>query len=121
MDMPFSDWLVHNQTVFISPYDSSGYGEFYPHYTVRHPLPENRKSQFHYLRPDLGTTIYPYSRYNDLCRDLDIKPLMAENVTDSTYPIGLSQEADEHMQRWFAWDNQEVARLEGSQSWKKGK
>lgn len=55
---PFDDWLLNNEIVFTSPYDRAGLGRYWPGYSVRHPIPENRKSQFVYLRPDLGTEIH---------------------------------------------------------------
>lgn len=101
--MPFSEWILGNLTPFTTPYDSAGYGRFFPSYTVRHPLPENRKSQFLYLRPDLGTSIYRFTDLAAFGAELDVQ-LDRHNRTSDDAPPELSAEAEAHMRRWFAWD-----------------
>lgn len=101
--MPFSEWLVSNQTPFTTPYDSAGLGRFFPGYTVRHALPENRKSQFMYLRPDLGTKIYQFTALDVLGDALDIR-LERHNWTIGNEPPELTTQAAAHMRRWFSWD-----------------
>lgn len=103
VDRPFEDWLLNNQVPFTTPYDSSGRGSFYPAYTVRHPLPENRKSQYLYLRPDLGTIVFPYENVGELHGLLDIAPPVI-NGTDVNPPPDLSDDAREYVENWFAWD-----------------
>jgi hypothetical protein len=100
---PFSEWIVHNETPFTTPYDSAGRGRFFPNYTVRHPLPENRKSQFMYLRPDLGTEVWRYTELPRLAAELDIK-LGRHNGTDEEARDAITPEALDHMDRYFAWD-----------------
>lgn len=100
---PFDDWLIGNEVVFTSPYDSAGRGRFFPQFTVRHPLPENRKSQFMYLRPDLGTDVVPYMRLAQLAARLDVT-LASVNTTSKDAPPPLSDGAREHINRLFAWD-----------------
>ncbi|HEV2747730.1 MAG TPA: hypothetical protein VGW34_10595 [Allosphingosinicella sp.] len=102
VELPFSDWLTDNQTVFTSPYDSAGMNRFWPGYTVRHPLPETRKSQFLYLRPDLGTRIYRFDELEQLGSALGVD-LGHHHKTDGA-PPQLSAAAVEHVQRYFAWD-----------------
>ena len=70
--MPFSEWVVTNKGVFTSPYDSTPAGRFWPEYAIRHSVPENRKSQFVYLRPDLGTVIYWHRSLQRLATELDM-------------------------------------------------
>jgi len=101
--MPFSDWLLSNQTPFTTPYDSAGLGRFFPNYTVHHPLPENRKSQFMYLRPDLGTTVYQFTDLEAFGTALGVQ-LGRHNRTSADDAPNLSAEAEAHMRRWFAWD-----------------
>lgn len=100
---PFEDWLIGNDIPFTTPYDSAGYGRFFPAYCCRHPLPENRKSQFIYLRPDLGTSIYRYDRIGDLFAMLDVMP-DRQNGTREDAPPPLSPEARAYVDRWFDWD-----------------
>jgi hypothetical protein len=100
---PFSEWLMNNQTVFTHAYDATGKGRFFPKFTVRHPLPENRKSQFIYLRPDLGTTIWPFQYLQNLAEHLNVN-LTQHNNTPQKPPPPLTDEASQYMQHWFQWD-----------------
>jgi hypothetical protein len=103
VERPFEDWLINNERVFTSPYDSSGLGRFFPAYTVRHPLPENRKSQFIYLRPDLGTEIVPYADVQRFYRALDVDPPRMNGTFDEP-PPPLSGDAQVYVDQWFRWD-----------------
>ena len=103
VSVPFESWLIGNELPFTTPYDSAGLGRFFPAYCCRHPLPENRKSQFVHLRPDLGTEIFPYSQIGDLFADLGVAPHRI-NGTDSSPPPLLSCEARSYVARWFQWD-----------------
>lgn len=108
--MPFSDWIVNNRIPFTTPYDTAGLGRYWPQYTVRHALPENRKSQFVYLRPDLGTICYSYAIMNVLYGDLGLEPpAVRENVTDGSDHPPLTAEAWDHIDRFFAWDLEAVS------------
>ncbi|RWE37446.1 hypothetical protein [Mesorhizobium sp.] len=108
VDMPFSDWIVKNNLPFTNPYDSAGKGRFWPQYTVRHSLPENRKSQFVYLRPDLGTGIVPYSQLGWLYHHLGIADLFRTNSTQPSPVPQLNAEAKDHVDRFFRWDFEQM-------------
>lgn len=101
----FDEWLRCNDTPFTTPYDSTGAGRYWPELTVRHPLPENRKSQFVYLRPDLGTTIINYNHKKIIegvfCVSLDEH---STNVTPPLAPPVLSDSGMAYVREWFAWD-----------------
>lgn len=105
----FDKWLVENETVFTSPYDSGGLGRFWPGFTVRHPLPENRKSQFIYLRPDLGTEVWQSHALAHLATDLGVT-LADDSVGTISHKTGevsapqLSSIARDHVERFFSWD-----------------
>lgn len=101
---PFNQWLVENELPFTTPYDSTGLGRFFPAYCCRHPLPENRKSQFMYLRPDLGTTIYRYADQLDMLYDLLKVSPGRQNGTDGTIHPDLSDASINYVNRWFHWD-----------------
>jgi hypothetical protein len=103
VEAPFDQWLLNNETVFTSPYDSAGLGRFFPAYTVLHPLPENRKSQFVYLRPDLGTEVVPYSDIARLHTALDVTPPRLNGTAEEPVPP-LSGEAEAYVRCWFRWD-----------------
>jgi len=99
----FSEWVLHNQIVFTSPYDRAGLGRFFPRYTNNHPMPENQKSQFVYLRPDLGTKIFKFTELGKIEKELGIK-LPHHNKSSGTLYSGLTEEATEYVRRVFKWD-----------------
>jgi hypothetical protein len=103
VERPFDDWVMNNDIVFTQPYDSAGLGRYWPHYTVRHPLPENRKSQFVYLRPDLGTEVVRYDDLVILTDQLGLS-LGTFNATVPEPTPTLSDEATKYVCRVFAWD-----------------
>ncbi len=101
--MSFEDWLVTNNRVFTNPYASVGMA-FYPQFNVRHSLPENRKSQFVYLRPDLGTQIY---RFEDqlpaMQKLLDVDMPKTNDTLPDPVPAMRPSVWDVILDR-FAWD-----------------
>ncbi|MEM8553007.1 MAG: hypothetical protein AAGF45_11560 [Pseudomonadota bacterium] len=100
----FSDWLLNNEVVFTSPYDRTTRGRFFPAYCVRHPVPENRKSQAMYIRPDLGTKWWPFSRVGDLARELGVVLDERHNQTNC-HPVPLlTPDASDYVARVHAWD-----------------
>ena len=99
-NISFSDWVLKNEIIFTNAYESEG---FNPKYMVKHRLPENRKSQYVYLRPDLGTIIYKYSRLESLAKVLDVK-LSVRNVSMKIPWEPVSAEALKYITRHFAWD-----------------
>lgn len=104
----FSDWIVRNRAIFTHPYITGDTG-FRPFFTLRHPLPENLKSQFVYLRPDLGTGIYRYEELGALATELGIN-LARHHHTDARPAPTISAEAMEHMRLYFGWDFTAVER-----------
>jgi hypothetical protein len=103
-ERPFEDWLLNNETVFTTPHDDIGAGRFWPGFAVRHNLPENRKSQFLYLRPDLGTRLFSFADLAGIARHLDVDFPAPQNKTESSPPPTLSEAAENHIAAWFAWD-----------------
>ena len=103
---PFSDWIVNNEIVFTDPHGSEGGLEFYPQYNVRHAVPENRKSQFLTLRPDLGTEVYRFDDLDLVARRLalDLRLLKRANTTVQAPMPDLTPEARDHVERFFSWD-----------------
>ncbi len=102
----FDSWLLNNREVFTSPYDYSGGSKYWPNQTVLHPRPENLKSQYVYLRPDLGTKIIPYPRLHLLGALLGVDLIERHNQTEqrNELPLHLSHDAQSHVERVFAWD-----------------
>lgn len=103
VEVPFEEWLLHNEQVFTSPYDSAGLGRFFPAYACRHPVPENRKSQFVYLRPDLGTRIFHFDDLWMLFEALGVEPGHQNGTGDEAAPQ-LTAAGLEYVHRWFGWD-----------------
>lgn len=104
VEMPFDQWIVDNRLVFTSPYDQNDGLRFYPGFCVRHALPENRKSQFTYLRPDLGTDVVRYDDVDRLYAMLDVEPARENAAPDRGETPSLSPAARDHIAAFFAWD-----------------
>lgn len=98
----FSSWIVNNNVVFTNGHSECS-NEYFPKYTVRYSLPENRKSQFIYLRPDLGTKIYRYESLDKLAKDLDIE-LLHLNHSSKQDVSKINGNAIDHIHRFFEWD-----------------
>lgn len=63
-DKGFMHWLVYGTVPFAR--SSSPTGITYPQYHTLHPMHEFRKSQRVYLRPDLGTSVFPFRLANNM-------------------------------------------------------
>ncbi len=105
--VPFSEWILTNSTVFTDPYVAgAGHPGFWPRYAVMHPIPENRKSQFMYLRPDLGVQVYPYHKIDFLADSIGVS-LKKENTSkleDHPYSFRCPDDVAAHMHAYFGWD-----------------
>lgn len=103
VSVPFEEWLVENSIPFTDPFDSAG-TDYFPKYAVRHPIPENRKSLFVYLRPDLGTEILTYHGTVAML-GLDASKRMNESGCGSVPDFyELSLQAKLHLNTFFEWD-----------------
>ncbi len=101
--MDFSTWILRNTFIFANAYGTVGLNHFHVQYTVRHPIPETMKSQFLYLRPDLGTRIYKFTDLAALECDLNIRTVKCNHTEVEPMPR-LTDEAYDHIQRFFNWD-----------------
>lgn len=101
-DLGFSDWILTNQSIFTLAHLVD---EIYAKYTTSVPLPETRKSQWHTLRPDLGTRILKFPATDAIEKILDIK-MDHKNGTNSHDIPPISEEAQEHMKKYFKWELQ---------------
>lgn len=113
VDRPFADWLLNNEIPFTTPYDRAGLGRYWPQFTVRHPLPENRKSQWLYLRPDLGTEVYRFDQLDELASRLDVS-LALHNATTAEPAPPIGPEGWDYVRRslWWDWEASCVPDLE---------
>lgn len=101
----FEEWLVDNQIIFTSQHDQTGQGGFHPQYACKHPYAENRKSQFYYLRPDLGTEIIPYTPdASAIGAALGIEVPRTTNVVAPGEPPLLGILGRDHMSKFHRWD-----------------
>ena len=71
--LPFVAWCLTNRSIFASS------GESGSKYETLHPMPENKKSQEIYLRPDLGTDIWPMDFLGDFAGEIFSVTLKREN------------------------------------------
>lgn len=103
----FEQWLIRNETVFTNPYSSDGSLYFHPLFAVLHSLPENRKSQYLYLRPDLGTKVF---NYEDACGMAELQhqlgiEVVPTGLNSSQAPVFESTpEIRAYMLKYFTWD-----------------
>lgn len=107
VQVPWEEWLLRGLVPFTHPYWHSGGIDFNPRYHVRHPLPEQRKSQFIYVRPDLGTEIVKLEDGGlvRLGRILGLTDyLYHRNGTRRECMPRLSIDAIEHAHHHFAWE-----------------
>lgn len=104
VERPFSEWITDNEVVLCTPHDRDGSSLGNPHFSVRHELPENRKSQFVYVRPDLGTEVWCFNERLKLLGSLGLPDTHWENRTDNTKPPALTKAARDHIKNVFHWD-----------------
>lgn len=100
-DISFEDWLLNNDFCFTQPYNKNG--EISEKYLVENIIPENRKSQFLYLRPDLGTEIINYEELYKLENLLDLK-LPKLNTTIKSSAPKLRKEVMKKLLQDLEWD-----------------
>lgn len=104
VDRTFDDWITGNTVVFSAGHDGDYASDFYPFYVVSQQIPENCKSQFITLRPDLGTKVFRFEDELDALCDALAVTLPTANATTSGEPPALGAEAVRHVERHFAWD-----------------
>lgn len=103
VDVSFDRWLVENMIPFTDPFDAAS-DKYHPRYAVRHSLPENRKSLYLYLRPDLGTEVASVYAVIDLL-GLDVSSRKNGSDCPPHPQLGaLSAEAFAHLSAFFRWD-----------------
>lgn len=99
----FNEWLLTNKLPFNNQYDSATPDRVHPLYACLHSIPENRKSQHLYLRPELDTRIFAYEDLNGLGDFLGVDLPHTNASTPMDMPT-LTPEAVAHCYNWFKWD-----------------
>lgn len=97
----FTTWLLHNEKVFSNSYFSNTISA---QYATSVMLPETKKSQWHTLRPDLGTQVYTFDQRNAVANILGIELDVRHNASDSGRPPELCLAEKEHIDKYFEWD-----------------
>lgn len=105
VNRPFEDWLLNNEIAFSHPHDMVNGAYHYPALSRRHPLPDNRLSQFVYLRPDLGTTVHHYENLPHIMAELGLdSSARSNNSSKISGPPPLSIRGLDHITKFFKWD-----------------
>lgn len=101
-EVTFSEWVMGNKSIFTVSHAADN---VFAAYSVRHAIPETRKSQFHTLRPDLGTQVYRFNHLELLAGrlDLDLKHLNY-SAAHNRKPYDLTDVAEDHIKKYFKWD-----------------
>lgn len=99
--LPFATWLHVNNMPIATPFGSEG--GYHPQSAVMHILPEPVKSQYIYLRPDLGTEVIRYPDIGELLRRLDI-PDKRTHVTSDVPVPELSEQDMLRLRCNLMWD-----------------
>jgi len=108
----FEDWLLHNNDGFTVPVSVRGTNEVWPILARRDPAPENRRSQFSYLRPDLGVEVFKFENYAEVLKEFGLAPSLHKNQTKDKKPIPeLSVDAAEYLTRLCEWDYEQNCAL----------
>jgi hypothetical protein len=108
-EKPFEEWLTTNENPWTVPYDLSGQGDYWPVLSRINGAPENRLSQFDYLRPDLGTTVLKFENLAEHMVEWGLNPAVRKNHIDNP-PPSASRRISDHLSRFCAWDiNQQCA------------
>lgn len=115
---PFIDWLRNNDAPFTTPLSPNGDGAYWPVLSRINPLPENKLSQFDYLRPDLGTTIWKFENLRRHMSMLGLDIHQVSNNTRTVEKIGshrrahvpLDEGVNEHISTYCRWDLEQDCR-----------
>lgn len=101
-ELSFNSWILSNSLAFSGAFQVAE--EIHPDMSSNYAIPETRKSQFIYLRPDLGTKIFQYQALDDLADYLNIKISLQENKTEENKTPNINGAAMAHMNQYFEWD-----------------
>lgn len=103
----FAHWVLTNTACFPVPYVDIVTGVIHPYFTVKHARAENQRSQFDFLRPDLGTEYFKYEEdgLNVLSAELMLlDKLPKENKSGCGATPTISDEVRQHLRRVCYWE-----------------
>lgn len=101
----FVEWLEQNNEPWTVPCDVNGGDDWWPILSRRNPAPENRRSQFSYLRPDLGTEIYKFENLTEMMRLWGLDTAAHENKSIH-YDITFDDRVIDAVAKYCEWDFQ---------------
>lgn len=102
--VPFEDWLLNNEQPWTTPADLIDGTDYWPIMMKRDPSPENKRSQFSYLRPDLGTVIHKFEDISDVYKQYGMELELHENARPNREVPAFSNTAWDHVEKFCAWD-----------------
>lgn len=94
----FEDWLLHNEELFLPPLTG------HPGLFQRHYMPETTKSQWHYLRPDMGTDILLFSDLHNWMEAIGLPPMRLNKTTARLTMPELSKNVRNHLETHMSWE-----------------
>lgn len=95
---PFEEWVLKNEELFL-PKDSG-----IPLLTQLHHVPETRKSQEIYLRPDLGTVILKFQDLPELMVSWGLDASKKRGSTPSPKVPAMTRKLKAHLKKYMPWD-----------------
>lgn len=106
----FNEWVLTENVPLVTGFDYrlKNFPIFTPYYHTVVSLPETMKSQWHYLRPDLGTEIFRFDRLEELEEELEIL-LPNMNETDIKEIPETTEDVQRHLHTFFRWDLKQFA------------
>lgn len=103
-DRPFEDWLLNNEQAWTTPNDLVTGAEYWPLLAKTDPAPENKRSQYSYLRPDLGTIIHKFEDISEAYAEYGLELDQHANARPDRELPTFSEEAWRHVENFCAWD-----------------
>lgn len=94
----FETWLLQNEELFLPA--ASGHPGLYQ----RHYMPETAKSQWLYLRPDLGTEILPFSDLTNWMEHMGLPPRHLNQTTKRVAFPALTKNVRKHLEAHMSWE-----------------
>lgn len=94
----FEEWVLKNEELFLP--DNSGIPVL--HQAMR--TPETRKSQFDYLRPDLGTIVLKFQDLPTHLANWQLNPNTKAGATPRPECPPMTPKLKKHMMKYFKWD-----------------
>jgi len=99
----FETWLLHNDAPFTKAHDLVGTHIYRPIMCRINGAPENKCSQYDYLRPDLGTLVLKFENLREHMTEWGLSPTLRKNHIGNP-PPPLSPAISDHIARYCAWD-----------------